>query len=95
MYSIRLIPSFSTPSEWQKGGITLTIALIVLAIGQTHDLENLGLSMDDFKSNDYRINNTNIFFAGDLAPLDKSVVYAVKTAKEVTKKVLEFVKEGK
>lgn len=75
--------------------VQIKASLIVLAIGQTYDLESLGLSIDDFKSKDYRISNTNVFFAGDLAPYDKSVVYAVKTAKEVTKRVLEFIKEGK
>lgn len=75
--------------------VQIKTPLIILAIGQTYDLDNLGLSIEDFNSSDYRIKNTNLFFAGDLAPLDKSVVYAVRSAKEVTNRIIDFLKEGK
>jgi dihydropyrimidine dehydrogenase (NAD+) subunit PreT len=75
--------------------VQIKAPLIILAIGQTYELDNLGLSIEDFNSSDCRIKNTNLFFAGDLAPLDKNVVYAVRSAKEVTNRIIDFLKEGK
>lgn len=75
--------------------ITVKAPLIVLAIGQVSDFEGLNITMDDLKNQDYRIKGTNVFYAGDIAPFDKTVVYSVRTGKEVTKAVMDFVKGGK
>ena len=75
--------------------LNIKAPLIVLAVGQVSDFEGLNITLDDLKDKNYRIKNTNIFYAGDIAPFDKTVVYSVKTGKEVTKAVMEFVKGGK
>lgn len=63
--------------------------LTILAIGQASDLEGLELTNDDLKKN-YQVSGSNLFFAGDIAQGDKTVVYAVKTGKEVCKEVMKY-----
>lgn len=53
---------------------------VVVAIGQQSDLDS---AVRSSKAN-------NIFFAGDIAEGDKTVVYAVKTGKETAKSIIEF-----
>lgn len=62
--------------------------LTILAIGQVADLSGLCEYSD--LANNYRIPNTNVFFAGDIANGDKTVVYAVKTGKEVCKEIMTY-----
>ena len=64
--------------------------LIVLAIGQISDFDNLGVTLEDLKSPTYQIKGSNVFYAGDIAPGDKTVVYSVKTGKEVCKAVMSY-----
>lgn len=63
--------------------------LTILAVGQLEDLEGLNITKDDLKSN-YQVGKSNLFFAGDIAQGDKTVVYAVKTGKEVCKDVMNY-----
>lgn len=93
------------PYATQKGGIVkfshrfikselkIKSDLIVLAVGQTLD-KDLGLPFDKGEVNgkDYHLSGTNIFYTGDIASGDKTVVYAVKTGKDVAKSVIEYLK---
>ena len=72
-----------------NASIKVKAPLIVLAIGQVANFEGLNVSFDDLKNN-YNIKGTNLFFAGDIANGDKTVVYSVKTGKEVTKEVMSY-----
>ncbi len=75
--------------------IKIKAPLIVLAVGQVADLDNLKLSLDDLKDPKFHIKNTNVFYAGDIAPGDKTVVYSVRTGKSVCKEVMDYLKGGK
>ena len=75
-----------------KSKVVIKAPLIVLAIGQVSDFSNLGIKPEDLNDPSYRIKNTNVFYAGDIAPGDKTVVYSVKTGKEVTKAVMSYLK---
>ena len=75
-----------------KSKVVVKAPLIVLAIGQVSDFSNLGIKPEDLNDPSYRIKNTNVFYAGDIAPGDKTVVYSVKTGKEVTKAVMSYLK---
>ena len=68
--------------------------LIVLAIGQVSDFEGLNVKAEDLTNKNYQIKGTNVFYAGDIAPGDKTVVYSVKTGKEVTLAVMDYLKGG-
>jgi dihydropyrimidine dehydrogenase (NAD+) subunit PreT len=63
--------------------------LTILAVGQIADLEGLNVTAEDLNKN-YQIGKSNLFFAGDIAQGDKTVVYAVKTGKEVCKEVMNY-----
>ena len=75
-----------------KSKVVVKAPLIVLAVGQVSDFSNLGIKPEDLNDPSYRIKNTNVFYAGDIAPGDKTVVYSVKTGKEVTKAVMSYLK---
>ena len=75
-----------------KSKVVIKAPLIVLAVGQVSDFSNLGIELKDLSDPSYRIKNTNVFYAGDIAPGDKTVVYSVKTGKEVTKAVMSYLK---
>ena len=66
--------------------------LIILAIGQASDFSNLNVPFErgEIKADNYHIKNTNLFFAGDIAHGEKTVVYGVKTGKEAAKEVMAF-----
>ena len=68
--------------------------LIVLAIGQVSDFDGLNVKAEDLTNKNYQIKGTNVFYAGDIAPGDKTVVYSVKTGKEVTLAVMDYLKGG-
>ena len=90
------------PTKVTKGGqvtfshrvvnstLKIKAPLIVLAIGQISDFDNLGVTLEDLKSPTYQIKGSNVFYAGDIAPGDKTVVYSVKTGKEVCKAVMSY-----
>lgn len=66
--------------------------LIILAVGQLSDAHELGLVIDrgEVSSKGNHIEGTNMFFAGDIAHGDKTVVYGVKTGKEVALSVHKY-----
>lgn len=66
--------------------------LIVLAIGQEADYDGLDVEFNknEVKEKQYRINNSNLFYVGDIAHLEKTVVYAVRSAKEVAFEVKRY-----
>ena len=65
--------------------------LIVLAVGQESDTSKLPLEIfkGEVKAEGNHLKD-NIFFAGDIAHGDKTVVYSVRLGKEVAKSVDEF-----
>ncbi len=73
-----------------KSELKIKAPLVILAVGQAIDLEGLNLTLDDLNSKDYHVKNTNVFVAGDIAYGEKTVVYAVRTGKEVTKEIIKF-----
>ena len=66
--------------------------LIILAVGQVTDAEGLNIKLDRGEVTDpnYQVKGTNLFFAGDIAHGEKTVVYGVKTGKEAAKDVHKF-----
>lgn len=66
--------------------------LIILAVGQVVDAEGLNIKLErgEIAEDNYQIKGTNVFFAGDIAHGDKTVVYGVKTGKEAAKDVHKF-----
>ncbi len=58
--------------------------LIILAIGQVTDPAGIDLEFErgEVKSKSYRVGESNVFYAGDIAHGEKTVVYAVRTGKE-------------
>lgn len=79
-----------TPTDYSNNKVTFinntneTITIlpdkIILAIGQIASLPQDILN----------IKKKNIFFAGDISEGDKTVVYAIKTGKDVAEKIIEF-----
>ena len=73
---------------------TLTIKsdLIVLAVGQCIDEEGINVEFDknEVKERKYRINDSNLFYVGDIAHNEKTVVYAIRNAKEVAFEVKRY-----
>lgn len=63
--------------------------LIILAVGQVADVDGLNIQLEkgEVPVEGNHIINTNVFFAGDIAHGDKTVVYGVRTGKEVAKAV--------
>ena len=72
-----------------KSQLKIKAPLIILAVGQVANLEGLDITLDDCLSNS-QIKGTNVFVAGDLAVGDKTVVYAVRTGKNVCKEVMSY-----
>ncbi len=66
--------------------------LIVLAVGQITDLGDIPLPLEKGEINypSHQVENTNVFYAGDIDHLEKTVVYAVKSAKEVVEEVNNY-----
>lgn len=76
--------------------IKIKVDLIILATGQTVD-NNLGIEFEGNEAivNNYRIKNSNVFVSGDIAKGDKTVVYAVRTGKEVAIAVNDYIGGGR
>jgi dihydropyrimidine dehydrogenase (NAD+) subunit PreT len=91
------------PTEFKKNGTTIfrhrvinseikiKADLVILAVGQ--EMENpfeLKCAKNEVDMPNYRVDKTNLFFAGDIAHGDKTVVYSVKTGKEVALEVSKY-----
>ncbi len=65
--------------------IQIQADLIVLAVGQEVESEGLNVEFEkgEVKEKSYRINGSNLFYVGDISHNEKTVVYAVRSAKEV------------
>ena len=66
--------------------------LIILAVGQEIDASNLNVTFEkgEIKAENYQIKNSNLFFTGDIAHGDKTVVYGVKSGKEAALQVKKY-----
>ena len=66
--------------------LTMTADKIILAVGQTYDVENLDLKIDKNEAitkTNYQIDDSNVFVIGDISMnKEKTVVGSVKSAKE-------------
>jgi len=65
---------------------------IILAVGQVPELSKLGLKCEkgEVASPGKRVGDTNVFFAGDIAHDEKSLVYAVAGAKEAADCIAKY-----
>lgn len=72
--------------------IKIKADLIVLAVGQFTDLGDIDLPLEKGEINypGNRVTNSNVFFDGDIGHYEKTVVYAVRTAKEVAFMINKF-----
>ncbi len=68
---------------------------IILAVGQKADAAGLGLAMNgnEAQSRDYRTADEKIFVAGDIAPGDKTVVWAVRKGREAARAIHSSLEE--
>ena len=59
--------------------------LIILAVGQFANVDGLGVSLEkgEVNAKGCRIPDTNVFFAGDIGHGEKTVVWGVRSGKEV------------
>ena len=66
--------------------------LIILAVGQMPNVDNLGVNLEKGEVNAIgcRVPDTNIFFAGDIGHGEKTVVWGVRSGKEVAFEVKRF-----
>lgn len=66
--------------------------LIILAVGQIVDGKGLDVEFEkgEVKCTGVQIKDSNVFIAGDIAHGEKTVVYAVKSGKEVCSAINEF-----
>ena len=66
--------------------------LIILAVGQLTDGEGLNVEFErgEVKAEGNHIKNSNVFFAGDIAHEEKTVVYGVKTGKEAAQAIHKY-----
>ncbi|MCR5786685.1 MAG: FAD-dependent oxidoreductase [Acholeplasmatales bacterium] len=71
--------------------VVIKPSLTVLAIGQKADFSGLNITDKDLTSSTYQIKGTNVFYCGDIAPGDKTVVYSVKTGKECARAIIDYV----
>ena len=91
------------PKEYKRGGyvtfssrfidseIKIKADLIILATGQTIDnIFDLAFNGNCVENNKNRIDNTNLFVAGDISTSEKTVVYSVRSGKEVARSVDEY-----
>jgi dihydropyrimidine dehydrogenase (NAD+) subunit PreT len=72
--------------------LTIKAPLVIVAVGQSPDVTGLSLELDkgEVKALGNHLPNDKVFFAGDVAHGDKSVVYAVKTGKEAAISIDEY-----
>ena len=66
--------------------------LIILAVGQIPNVDNLGVSLEkgEVNAKGCRVPDTNMFFAGDIGHGEKTVVWGVRSGKEVAFEVKRF-----
>ena len=66
--------------------------LIILAVGQVPNVDGLGVELDkgEVKARGVRVPDTNVFFAGDIGHGEKTVVWGVRSGKEVAFEVKRF-----
>ncbi|MBO4856391.1 MAG: FAD-dependent oxidoreductase [Bacilli bacterium] len=66
--------------------------LIILAVGQSPNVENLGVELEkgEINAKGVRVPDTNVFFAGDIGHGEKTVVWGVRSGKEVAFEVKRF-----
>jgi len=77
--------------RYKESRLSIAADLIILAVGQFTDLNGItDLTIEKGEGKD----NGKIFLAGDIAHGEKTVVYAVRTGKEVAYKIDNFL-EGK
>lgn len=72
--------------------LTITADLIILAIGQAVDAKGINLDFvrGEVDIKDVQVPGTNVFVAGDISHGEKTVVYAVKSGKEVADAVASY-----
>ena len=66
--------------------------LLILAVGQVPNVDNLGVELEkgEINTNGVRVPDTNVFFAGDIGHGEKTVVWGVRSGKEVAFEVKRF-----
>ena len=66
--------------------------LIILAVGQVANVDNLGVNLEkgEVNARGCRVPDTNMFFAGDIGHGEKTVVWGVRSGKEVAFEVKRF-----
>ena len=66
--------------------------LIILAVGQVPNVDNLGVELEkgEVKARGVRVPDTNVFFAGDIGHGEKTVVWGVRSGKEVAFEVKRY-----
>ena len=66
--------------------------LIVLAVGQEVDncFDDIEFERNEIKEKKYRLLDSNVFYVGDIAHQEKTVVYAIRTAKEVAFEIKRY-----
>ena len=66
--------------------------LIILAVGQVPNADGLGVELEkgEVKARGVRVPDTNVFFASDIGHGEKTVVWGVRSGKEVTFEVKRF-----
>ena len=66
--------------------------LIILAVEQVANVEGLNVELDkgEVKARGVRVPDTNMFFAGDIGHGEKTVVWGVRSGKEVAFEVKRF-----
>ncbi len=69
--------------------MTIKTDLIILAVGQQVNTDNLGVDTDhgEVQHAGYKTDDEKVFFTGDIAQGDKTVVWAVRKGKEVAEEI--------
>lgn len=69
--------------------MTIKTDLIILAVGQQVNTDNLGVDTDhgEVQHSGYKTDDEKVFFTGDIAQGDKTVVWAVRKGKEVAEEI--------
>lgn len=66
--------------------------LIILAVGQKTNPDGMGVEFErgEVKAEGYQVKGTNLFFAGDIAHGEKTVVWGVRSGKEAAASVIKY-----
>lgn len=72
--------------------LKLKADLIILAVGQVANVDGLEVTLEkgEINAKGCRVPNTNLFFAGDIGHGEKTVVWGVRSGKEVAFEVKRF-----